>query len=144
LRRIILDASVAAKWVLPQEAEALRTEARAVLKAHEERTVALITPELFWAEMGNLLWKACRRGELEREVARRQMDALLALGLTTQANPSLAAHALGLALAYDRTVYDATYLATALDCEATLLTADERLVNAVRGKLPVTWLGDWR
>jgi predicted nucleic acid-binding protein len=38
-------------------------------------------------------------------------------------------------------VYDCTYVALAIASERLLVTADERLANALAAHLPVRWLG---
>jgi len=38
-------------------------------------------------------------------------------------------------------VYDALYVALALDSKSQLVTADARLANALAAHLPVKWLG---
>ena len=49
--------------------------------------------------------------------------------------------ALTIALAFDRSVYDAVYVALAMVSNAPLLTADERLANALGVRFPIRWLG---
>jgi predicted nucleic acid-binding protein len=46
-----------------------------------------------------------------------------------------------IAVDFDRTVYDSTYVALAVATGAELMTADERLVNALGSRFPVRWLG---
>jgi predicted nucleic acid-binding protein len=40
-----------------------------------------------------------------------------------------------------RTIYDGIYVALAVMSGRTLLTADERLANAVATRFPIRWLG---
>jgi predicted nucleic acid-binding protein len=47
----------------------------------------------------------------------------------------------GIATAFQRTVYDALYVALAVTSKAQFVTADERLANAMAAHLPVKWLG---
>jgi predicted nucleic acid-binding protein len=49
--------------------------------------------------------------------------------------------ALRIAFAYDRAVYDCLYVALAIQSKSQLITADERLANALAAYLPVKWLG---
>jgi predicted nucleic acid-binding protein len=49
--------------------------------------------------------------------------------------------ALMIAVDFGRTVYDSTYVAVAVATGSELLTADERLVNALGSRFPVRWLG---
>jgi len=49
--------------------------------------------------------------------------------------------AFNIASGFDRTVYDSLYLALAVQSKAQLVTADEKLANAVAAQLPVKWLG---
>lgn len=121
---IVVDASVAAKWLLKEEhslqANALRSED------------ALIAPALIAAELGNVLWKAYRRGTVSRA------DALTALQLglcafgELVATETLDAQALTLALDLNHSVYDCFYLALAQRESAPLATADVAMIAAAR------------
>lgn len=71
-------------------------------------------------------------------------DKFQLLSFTLTPIPVLLADAYQLAVSHQRTVYDALYLALSLREHCTFVTADERLVNAIKSVFPdVTWLGDW-
>jgi len=42
---------------------------------------------------------------------------------------------------HGRTVYDSLYVALAVQAKTHLITADERLANALAARFPVKWLG---
>ena len=59
---VVVDASVAVKWCLPAEREALVPQAEALLASYRSEQIRLLVPDLFWLEVANALWKAaCRR-----------------------------------------------------------------------------------
>jgi predicted nucleic acid-binding protein len=49
--------------------------------------------------------------------------------------------AFAIANTYGRTVYDSLYVALAVMAKAEMVTADERLANALAAHLPVKWIG---
>ena len=51
----VLDASVAAKWVLPSKGEAPAKESVRLLDRFAAGEINLSVPDLFWPEIGNLL-----------------------------------------------------------------------------------------
>ena len=136
---LVIDASVAAKWSLKDET--LIEEAAALLDRYNRRELQFIVPDLFWAEFGNILWKAVRRGRCTRNAADINIAALKDLNLTTVPSESLAEHAFNIAAHFDRTFYDSIYVALAVESRAQLITADEKLANALAAHLPVKWLG---
>ena len=137
----VLDASVAAKWVLPAEQEPHVDRAESILCGFTDDTVKLVVPDLFWPEIGNILWKACRLGRISPGVAEKAMATLSGLSIPTYPVRGLLADALRMALRYNRTIYDCVYVALAIESNCTFLTADERLANAVAAYFPVRWLG---
>jgi predicted nucleic acid-binding protein len=137
--RLVIDASVAAKWSLKDET--LGREAAALLDRYSRHEVQLLVPDLFWAESGNMLWNAVRRGRCSRDDAEGHITALKNLDLATFASEALIDQAFGIATHFGRTVYDSIYVALAVESRAQLVTADEKLANAVAAYLPVTWLG---
>lgn len=69
------------------------------------------------------------------------MVGILQYGIPTNGGRELAQDALAIALSTGRSVYDAMYLALAVQRESTFVTADERLVSALATHWPVKWLG---
>jgi predicted nucleic acid-binding protein len=137
----VLDASVAAKWLLPSAGEPLAAEALALLRGYALGDVHLIVPDLFWAELANLLWKALRQGRCTSNSAETGLKSLLELNLPTASSAELVKSAFAIAVAFNRTVYDSVYVALAVQSLGQFITADERLANALAGRLPVKWLG---
>lgn len=137
----VLDVSVAAKWVLSESGENLTTEALRLLHDFGDGRVRFLIPDLFWLELGNVLWKGVRRGRCSETDAQNSMADMLGRAFDTLPSDSLLEQALSLAITFDRTMYDSVYLALAVQAGCDLLTADERLANAVAARLPVKWLG---
>jgi predicted nucleic acid-binding protein len=137
----VLDASVAAKWVLPARDENLVEESRTVLEGYMAGRLSLAVPDLFWTEMGNILWKANRLKRMTAEGVEDGIVRLMELNIRTSPSRSLLADALSIAVSFDRTVYDSLYIAMAVTTGRPLLTADEKLANALAAYFPVRWLG---
>jgi predicted nucleic acid-binding protein len=138
---IVLDASVAAKWFLPAQAEPLLDQAVALLQQYEKAEVAFIVPDLFWSEIANVTWKAVLRGRLTSTAAYQSLEEMRKRRLSTFPALGLLDEALAIALAFQRSVYDSLYVALAVESKSTLITADEKLANALAAELPVKWLG---
>lgn len=141
MTRYVLDASVAAKWILPGSGEPLASEAMNICADYAAGRTELSIPGFFWAEIGNILWKAVRHRRTNFAAAHEGLMALSEYGLPEIPTRDLLKDASQIAHAFDRPVYDAIYLALALSLGCEMLTADEKLVNAVGSRLPVRWLG---
>lgn len=137
----VIDANVAVKWFLDSQDEQLVDRALYLLDRHESGEVQFIVPDLFWAELGNIFWKAARNGRCSRSQAERSILALQSSQLLTFPSQRLLHLALQIACDWGRTVYDSLYVALAAESRNELVTADEKLVNALAGKFPVRWLG---
>ncbi|HVB39656.1 MAG TPA: type II toxin-antitoxin system VapC family toxin [Terriglobales bacterium] len=136
---LVVDASVAAMWVLPDEPLA---EAAAALRNRFVRNeVEAVVPDLFWPEMANLFWRAATRGRVTASVAEAGLAAIRNLDLTTHASIPLCDQALQWGLRYGHPAYDMIYAALAAQLGTEVITADERWVRAVGSRLPVRWLG---
>ena len=137
----VLDASVAVKWAMPLAREPLTDESLRLLKRYIAGEVDFVVPDVFWAELGNVLWKGVRQRRWKRDEADNVASDMKARGFTTVSSLVLLPEALKIAFAYDRSVYDCLYTALAVQAKTELITADERLANALAAHLPVKWLG---
>jgi predicted nucleic acid-binding protein len=127
LTRLVVDASVAVKWFLPEaHTEAAR---RALGEDHE-----LLAPDLIAAEFGNALWKRWRRGEMDGSKAAGMLRDFTRAPIEIVPSSVLMAGAWSIAQKFARSFYDSLYLALAVRADCPLLTADRQLYNAFREK----------
>jgi predicted nucleic acid-binding protein len=138
---VVVDASVAVKWCLPSLREELVPEAVELLASSRRDEVRFLVPDLFWVELANALWKAVRRNEISPSNAASAISFVRDLDITTIPSFDLVPEALHLAIGHGRTAYDSLYVALAMESKAQLITADERLANALAARFPVKWLG---
>lgn len=137
MARYVVDASVAAKWLLVEEyslnAESLRGGGH-----------ALLGPDLLLVELANVVRSWCRGGVLTRPTATRLVSLLGQFDIDIRASGDLLPAALEIALSHNRSVYDALYLSLALREGCQFVTADRRLYESVAPHFPgtVSWVGD--
>lgn len=126
MTRFVVDASVAVKWFLPED----YTEAALTLL---EDGSDLFSPDLLWAEFGNVMWKRWRRDEISSEEANEALRDLGRLPLKIEASESLLEVAWTVSERFDRSFYDGLYVALAVRTDCRLVTADRKLYNALHG-----------
>jgi len=122
---LVIDASVAVKWVIEEDGTA---------QALALRGKTLMAPDLLVAACANILWKKVRRHELS------EPEALFAAGLLARADielmpmrPYLEA-ATRIALTLDHPAYDCIYIALAEAQGHPFVTADAGLLRKVGEK----------
>ena len=138
---LVLDASVAVKWAIPSRNETLTAESIRLLKRYTDGEINFVVPDVFWAEVGNVFWKGVRRERWSHAFAERAASEIGARDFLTVSSLALLPQALAIALAHDRSVYDCLYVALAIQFKTEMITADERLANALAARMPVKWLG---
>ncbi|MGO9589766.1 MAG: type II toxin-antitoxin system VapC family toxin [Candidatus Acidiferrales bacterium] len=141
MNSIVLDASVAAKWFLPAKDEPLASEARHLFRRFSAGQVEFVVPDIFWAEIGNIFWKAIRQGRCTKGTSESAFGFLFDLELASVPSLDLLDLAFEIALSCGRSVYDGLYVSLAVASQSSLVTADERLANALAARFPVRWLG---
>jgi predicted nucleic acid-binding protein len=137
---VVVDASVAVKWFLPEE---LSVNAQMLLTADYQ----LLAPDLLWAELGNVLWKKHRRDELDQRTTTRLLRDFSRLPIEFHAAGRWTEAALDLAIRHGVTVYDGLYLALAAGNGCRVVTADRRLQEACEAgaiRDVVDWVGKIR
>ena len=135
---MIVDASIILRAFFPDEAQ---PEAQALLRDHVSGRVQLTAPTLLVYEMTNAVLQAVRRERVTSEDAEAILVAVEGLNIETESVPWQ--QMLPLARRFDRSAYDAAYLALAEARGESLITGDEKLYNAVHNHLDwVQWIGD--
>ncbi|HLD50558.1 MAG TPA: type II toxin-antitoxin system VapC family toxin [bacterium] len=127
----IVDASVAVKWFIKEENQesAIRLADRC-----EQNKIKLMVPDFFFVEIANVLWNKTVRNLLKVSEAMEMTDKLMKLALGRYSDYELSAVALENALQYGISVYDALYVSLAEIYMAPLVTADETLLKACKGR----------
>ena len=125
-RLLVIDASVAIKWLLPEDGSEF---ALSIL----EQGFSLAAPDLIVSEIGNVLWKKSRTGKISPQTSVRLLTEFQNLSMRIISSAKIATIALGIAQRYDRSYYDSLYLALAETLEAPLVTADQKFRNALQG-----------
>jgi predicted nucleic acid-binding protein len=126
----VLDASVTAAWLLPDEHTEAARRAYARLRA---ALVEAHAPELWLWECGNIIANAVRRGRLTADDAWLTWSVLDAVRQRVELQgftPAAVQASLGLGMAHGLSIYDASYLWLAASRKLPLLTHDERLAAA--------------
>jgi predicted nucleic acid-binding protein len=122
---VVVDASVAVKWVV---GEAGSARAARLLDGR-----ALHVPELLFVEAANALWAMRRRGALPAAAPEAAIAWLVRAPLRVASTVPLIEPALAMATALAHPVYDCVYLALAAEVAAPVVTADARLLAAALG-----------
>jgi predicted nucleic acid-binding protein len=121
--RIVVDASVAVKWVIAEEHSALAD-------ALSDRQMS--APSLLLVECANALLRRVRAGEIPAQALPGKVRALRLAPVRLVPTERHLEGAIALATQLRHSLYDCLYLALALDERAPLVTADQRFVEAVR------------
>jgi predicted nucleic acid-binding protein len=123
---LVIDASIAIKWVIEEEGTPQALTLR--------RNAKLLAPELLVAECANILWKKAGRNELSREEALLAARLLQTAAIELVPTRSLLAAATRIAIELDHPAYDCLYLALAIENDCRFVTADERFLRKLGGR----------
>ena len=138
MSRIVVDASVAIKWLIP---EIHKEKASSLLNNAFELTA----PDLLFAEIGNVLWKKVQRAELSNDEGRDLLADFTKIPLRLYRSQFLLDEAWTISAHFKRSFYDSLYLALARTHERRMVTADLKLYNALKHgplKKMVLWVED--
>ena len=126
---IVLDASVAVAWFLPEQHASF---AAGLVAARRELTA----PDIIVAEVGNALTKAFRRGDIKQPRVVAAIQHLSSGIVELQPSVPLLSDAADLACRLRCSVYDAAYLELARRRRISIVTDDARLAQ-VAGSINV-------
>lgn len=120
--RWVIDTSVLAAWLLPDEAS---IAVNAFFRSLEEQI--LLAPPLIFYEIQNSLLSAENRQRISADEANHMLEVFHSLPIQMMSTESTT---LPLARKYKLSIYDATYLQLALEKRAALATLDTKLAAA--------------
>jgi predicted nucleic acid-binding protein len=122
----VVDASIAAAWLMPDEADPAAEHAFELLK--EGRALA---PAIWWFEVRNLLITNERRGRLSAAQSAVALALLRDLPIDLDNKPDEET-IFFLARRHKLTFYDASYLDSAMRSNRPFVTLDRKLAEAAR------------
>ena len=141
MKRLVIDASVVLKWYLTDEEYG--EKALNLLTKYISNELDFLAPSLLEYEVVNGLIIAQKRGRIKEEKILLAIDGFMDLNIKLKDLSQLYPRVLYYCKIYNRSVYDASYLATAESEGIAMITGDKRLYNAVKEDLKwVKWLGD--
>src|SRR5437868_13727866 len=117
---LIIDSSVLAKWILPESdsPRALRLLTDATAKRDR-----LIVLDLALIEVSNAIWTRLHRSLITKDEAGQLLDALMRCPVEVEQAARLLKPAFDIATTYRRAVYDALFVAFAVEMSCTGVTA---------------------
>jgi predicted nucleic acid-binding protein len=141
---VVVDASVAVKWVLAEE---LTEQARALLRESARRPI--LAPPHLSSEVTNALYQRVRTTDPKKHIseleAQEALSHFLRFRIEFSAPAALYQQALGFAQTHRLShTYDSLYVILAQLVGTELWTGDKRLINAVGSVAPwVRFIGDY-
>jgi len=140
MSKLVVDACVAIKWLLPcSPEESDLPQALALLDQLAQGEIEMYQPPHFIAEVSGVI------ARLQPLYAPRLLVALLNMEFQRVESSAIYATACDLAIRLNHHLFDTLYHAVALhEPNATLITADRRYYDKARSVGQITLLGDMR
>lgn len=135
MKAVVVDASVAVKWVVQEEHSAKAT----ILLQCDARHA----PDHWQAEAANALWSKVFKGDLTAADAEERMLVLLRAPVIGTPVAGLMPRAFAISVARSVTIYDSLYVALAEKLNVPFVTADEVLVRRMSGDADSAKLMIW-
>lgn len=125
---IVIDASIAVKWIKTDEADS--EKAKAIYSQHISGKEKIVVPQWFFIEIGNYLVTQSKSTGIH---IRKLMDFLFGLNLEIyQVQEDDITEAVLLAKQSKTTVYDMLYAVVAKKNKTVLITADDRFCRLTK------------
>ena len=143
-RRLVVDASVVAKWHLKDET--LAEEALRLLEDFTYGKVELLAPDHIRYEVANAINVAVYRGRISEEQGRIALIDFLDLAslLTLYGESKLISNGFDKAQLFGCAFYDGLYLALAEDTQCQFIYADDSLGRLIKDKASYAlWIGEY-
>jgi predicted nucleic acid-binding protein len=134
---VVADSSVVAKWILPEPDS---TAALAILADNVKHGGVVVVLDLALIEVANAIWRRVHRRLIDVAHGERLLDELTRIPVHIQPASQLLKPAFVIAARYDRSAYDALFVAACDVLNLPGVTADEPLVRAVQQAFPTVRL----
>ena len=131
--KYVLDASVALKCVLPEKDS---PKAVRLLNAYRKTIHELIAPDIFPVEIAHALTRAERQKIIQAPQGTKRFTALMRARPVLHPYLPLLPKAFAISSAMRVGVYDCIYVALAEQESCELVTADDKLLNALQKAFP--------
>lgn len=122
--RFVLDASVVISWAMPDESHPIADAA-----FQRIQTDSAVVPAIWWYEVRNILLINERRGRISQDDAARFLSDLSSFDIEVRPVEN-SQRTIDLARQHILSVYDAAYLALAIEEKAPIATLDQVLRSA--------------
>lgn len=133
IKNIIIDASIAAKWLLPGEQDT--SFADKIKNDLTDKIISVAIPVFFFYEVNNLLKAAALSHRIDPEKAKSAYGEFLELNFNIHSSKELLKLTLEKAFELDISSYDASYVALSEYLQIPLYTADSKLIKKSGSKL---------
>ncbi|MCX8170751.1 MAG: type II toxin-antitoxin system VapC family toxin [Candidatus Bathyarchaeota archaeon] len=128
--KIVADVSVIVKWVIPED---YTEHALRLRDDFLNGRVEIHAPSIILLEAASALRKYHLKRFIDRDVAEKALELIARSEVRLhEIDPNIASKSLKISLDYNITVYDAAYIALASSLNATMYTADDRLLSHQR------------
>ncbi len=138
----VIDTSVAIKWFLkePFEKEAIK-----IRDAFRDKKCDLLAPDLIYSEFANTIWKRVLFNNLDKQLAELIIADFSLIPLKIVPSRNLILEAYNLGIKFRRSVYDSLFLSLSSITRSPLVTADEKLYNALNSSFSgLIWIHKWQ
>ncbi|MDZ7717170.1 MAG: type II toxin-antitoxin system VapC family toxin [Balneolaceae bacterium] len=120
----VIDTSVAVKWLFLEEGS---SKSEVLL----EQISFFFVPSLFLIELDAVITKKVRKKEITSDEALQKYEKRKTFPYRLVEYPEISRLAVELSVSLPVTLYDAAFIATAIEKNGNVYTADQRLVNGV-------------
>ena len=126
--RFVIDANVGIKRFID---DPLTPKVRSLFDILIYPETEIFIPDLFYIEITNIFWKYIRANLYTAPQAQTDLTLLKAFPLRVVSTAELMVAAANIAIQYQISAYDASYVALSQEVNAPLLTLDNKLVKAL-------------
>ncbi len=139
---LVIEASVAIKWLIPEE---FSDQAEALLIESRRERKRLVAPTLLFSEVANAVFQRQRRRDITVAQAERALIWFFDLPILAVHTPDLHTQAFRFARRHWlQSVYDAEYAIVVQMTHSPLWTADRALFDSVREpRYWIRWIGEY-